>query len=78
MAFGNCCQEILNKTIKMYGSKSSGSFQHVSNVQSRKTQQKNVNKQWLGTSNFLGELLYINISSIKEEGSVEQSLGFDS
>jgi hypothetical protein len=34
--FGHCGQEILNKTIKMYGFKSSGSLIHVINVQSRR------------------------------------------
>jgi hypothetical protein len=57
--FGHCDQEILNKTIKMYGFKSSGSFD-------TKAQQKNFNKNWLDLSNLPSERLYVDISSIKE------------
>jgi hypothetical protein len=64
--FGHCGQKILNKTIKMYGFKSSGSFDTCEQCAIVKAQQKNVNKQWLGSSNLPGERLYINISSIKE------------
>jgi hypothetical protein len=64
--FGHCGQEILNKTIKMYGFKSSGSFDKCEQCAIAKARQKNVNKQWLGSSNLPGERLYINISSIKE------------
>jgi hypothetical protein len=64
--FGHCGQEILNKTIKMYGFKSSGSFDTCEQCAIAKARQKNVNKQWLGSSNLPGECLYINISSIKE------------
>jgi hypothetical protein len=39
---------------------------HVSNVQSQRHDRKNVNKNWLGSSNLPGERLYISISSIKE------------
>jgi hypothetical protein len=64
--FGHCGQEILNKTIKMYGFKSSGSFDTCEQCAIAKARQKNVNKQWLGSSNLPGERLYINMSSIKE------------
>jgi hypothetical protein len=64
--FGHCGQEILNKTIKMYGFKSSGSFDTCEQCAIAKAQQKNVNKNWLGSSNLPGECLYIDISSIKE------------
>jgi hypothetical protein len=40
-----------------------------------KAQQKNVNKSWLGSSNLPGEHLYVDISSIKKEVSVQQSSG---
>jgi hypothetical protein len=40
MFFGHCGREIINKTIKMYGFKSSGSFIHMSNVQSRRHDRK--------------------------------------
>jgi hypothetical protein len=64
--FGHCGQEILNKTIKMYGFKSSGSFDTCEQCAIAKARQKIVNKQWLGSSNLPGERLYIDISSIKE------------
>jgi hypothetical protein len=64
--FGHCGQEILNKTIKMYGFKSSGCFDTCEQCTIAKARQKNVNKQRLGSSNLPGERLYVNISSIKE------------
>jgi hypothetical protein len=64
--FGHCGQEILNKKIKMYGFKSSGSFGTCEQCAIAKAQQKNVNKNWLGSSNLPGERLYVDISSIKE------------
>jgi hypothetical protein len=64
--FGHCGQETLNNTIKMYGFKSSGNFETCEQCAIAKAQQKNVNKNWLGSSNVQGECLYINISSIKE------------
>jgi hypothetical protein len=64
--FGHCGQEILNKTIKMYGFKSSGSFDTCEQCAISKARQKNVNKNWLGSSNFPGERLYVDVNSIKE------------
>jgi hypothetical protein len=64
--FGHCGQEILNKTIKMYGFKSSGSFDTCEQYAIAKARQKNINKQWPDSSNLPGERLYIDISSIKE------------
>jgi hypothetical protein len=55
--FAHCGQEILNKTIKMYGFKSSGSFDTCEQCAIEKAQQKNVNEQWLGSSNLPGEHL---------------------
>jgi hypothetical protein len=42
--FGHCGQEILNKTIKMYGFKSSGCFDTCEQCEIAKARQKNVNK----------------------------------
>jgi hypothetical protein len=64
--FGHCGQEILNKTMKMYGFKSSGNFDTCEQCAIVKARQKNVNKNWLGSSNVPGERLYVDISSIKE------------
>jgi hypothetical protein len=64
--FGHCGQEILNKKIKMYWFKSSGSFDTCQQCAIAKARQKNVNKNWLGSSNFPGERLNVDISSIKE------------
>jgi hypothetical protein len=66
MFFGHCVQEILNKTIKMYGFKFSGSFDTCEQCAIAKAGQKNVNKQWLSSSNLPAERLYVNISPIKE------------
>jgi hypothetical protein len=64
--FGHCGQEILNKTIKMYGFKSSGNFVTCEQCTIVTARQKSVNKNWLGASNSLGERLYVETSSIKE------------
>jgi hypothetical protein len=64
--FGHCGQEILKNTIKMYGFKSSGDFDTCEQCAIAKARQKNVNKNWLGSSNLPGEHLYVDISSIKE------------
>jgi hypothetical protein len=64
--FGHCGQEILNKKIKMYGFKSSGSLDTCEQCAIAKARGKNVNKQWLGSINLPGERLYIDKSSIKE------------
>jgi hypothetical protein len=53
--------------IKMYGFKSSGSFDTCEQCAIAKAQQKNVNNNWLGSSNLPGERLYVDISSIKEK-----------
>jgi hypothetical protein len=67
--FGHCGQEILNNTIKMYGFKSSGDFDTYEQCAIVKARQKDVTKNWLGSSNFPGEKLYVCISSIKEKSS---------
>jgi hypothetical protein len=64
--FGRCGQEIINKTIKMYGFKYSGNFDTCEQCAIAKARQKNVNKNWLGSSTFSGERFYADISSIKE------------
>jgi hypothetical protein len=64
--FGHFVQEVLNNTIKMYGLKSSGNFDRCEQCAIAKARQKNVNKNWLGSSNLPGERLYVGISSVKE------------
>jgi hypothetical protein len=64
--FGHCGQEILNKKIKVYGFKSTGSFDTCEQCAIAKVLQKNINKNWLGSSNLPGERLYFDVSSIKE------------
>jgi hypothetical protein len=64
--YGHFGQEILNKTIKIYGFKSSGSFDTYEQCTIAKARQKNINKNWLGSSNLPGERLYVDINSIKE------------
>jgi hypothetical protein len=58
----------------MYGFKSSGRFDICEQCAIAKAQRKNVNKNWLGSSNLPGERLYVDIRSIKEV-SVEQNFG---
>jgi hypothetical protein len=50
----------------MYGFKSSGNFDTCEQCAIAKAWQKNLNKNWLGSSNLPGESLYVGISSIKE------------
>jgi hypothetical protein len=64
--FGHCGQETLSNTIKMYRFNSSGNFDTCEQCAIAKAQQKNVNKNWLGSSNMPGDFLYVDISSIKE------------
>jgi hypothetical protein len=64
--FRHCGQEILNNNVEMYGFKSSGNFDTCEQCAIVKARQKNVNKNWLGSSNLPGERLYVVISSIKE------------
>jgi hypothetical protein len=52
----------------MYDFKSSGNFETCEEYAISKAQQKNVNKNCLGSSNIAGEQLYIDISSIKGRG----------
>jgi hypothetical protein len=54
------------KTIKMYGFKSSGNFETFEQCAKANSRQKNVNKNWLGSSKMPRERLYIDIISIKE------------
>jgi hypothetical protein len=64
--FGYGGQEILNNTVKLYGFKSSSNFVTFEKCAIAKARQKNVNKNWLSSSNLPGERLYVDISSIKE------------
>jgi hypothetical protein len=50
----------------MYGFKSSSNFDTCEQCAIAKAQQKNVSKNWLGSSNSPGECLYVDISPIKE------------
>jgi hypothetical protein len=58
--FGHYGQEVLNNKIKMYGFKSTYNFDTCEQCAIAKAQQKNVNKNWLVSSNLLGERLYAN------------------
>jgi hypothetical protein len=73
---GHCDQEILNNTIKIYGFKCSGNFDTCEQCAIAKARQKNVNKNWLGSSNLPGERLYVDISLIKQ-GSIGGSKFWD-
>jgi hypothetical protein len=50
--FVHCGQEILKNKIKMYGVKSSSNFDTYGQCAIAKSRQKNVNKNWLGSSNL--------------------------
>jgi hypothetical protein len=73
--FRYCGQEILNNTINMYGFKSANSFDTCEQCAIAKSRQKNVNKNWLVSSNLPGEHLYVDSSSFKKEVLVEKSSG---
>jgi hypothetical protein len=64
--FAHYGQGVINNTIKMYGFNSSGNFDTCEQCAIAKAQQKNVNKNWLGSGNSPGERLYVDIISIKE------------
>jgi hypothetical protein len=57
---------ILSKIIKIYGFKSTGSFDTCEQCAIAKARQKSVNKNWLGSSDLPGERLYVDISSIQK------------
>jgi hypothetical protein len=59
-------QEILNKTIRMYGFKSLDSFDTCEQCAIAKARQKSINKNWLGSSTLPDERLYVDTKSIKE------------
>jgi hypothetical protein len=65
--FGHCGLETLKSTFKMYGLKHSGNFETCKECAVAKAQQKDVNKNWLNSSDVPSERLYINISSIAEK-----------
>jgi hypothetical protein len=65
--FGHCGLETLKSTSEMYGLKHSGNFETCEECAVAKARQKNVNKNWLNSSDVPGERLYINISSIAEK-----------
>jgi hypothetical protein len=71
--FGHCGQEILNNTIEMYGF-TSCNFDTCEQCAIVKARQKNMNKNWLVSSNLPGELLYVDINSIKERSFGEAKL----
>jgi hypothetical protein len=50
----------------MYGFKFSGNFEMYKQCDIAKSRKKNVNKNWLGSSNVPGARFYIDITSIKE------------
>jgi hypothetical protein len=50
----------------MYEFKSSGNFDTCEQCAIAKARKKNVNKNWLGSSNLPGKHLYVDIISIKE------------
>jgi hypothetical protein len=62
--FGNFGQGMLNNMVEMYGFMSSGSFQTCEPSAIAEVRLKNVNKNWLGSSNVLGERLYLDIIPI--------------
>jgi hypothetical protein len=64
--FGHCGHATLKNTVKMYGFKLSRVPETCVECAIAKARQKNVNKNWLGSSNVPGDRLYMDLSSIKE------------
>jgi hypothetical protein len=58
--------ETLKNTAMMYGFRFTGQFEVCEDCAIAKARQKNINKAWSGSSNILGERLYVDISSIQE------------
>jgi hypothetical protein len=52
--FGHCGQETLNNTFEMYGFKTSGKFKTCEQCAIGKAEQKNLNNNFLGSSNVPG------------------------
>jgi hypothetical protein len=65
--FGHCGLETLKCTSKMYGLKHSGNFETCEECAVAKARQKNVDKNWLNSSDVPDKRLYIDISSIAEK-----------
>jgi hypothetical protein len=65
-AFGHCGLETLKNTARMYRYRFTGQFEVCEDCAIAKARQKNINKDWSGSSNIPGERLYVDISSIQE------------
>jgi hypothetical protein len=73
--FGHCAQEILNKTIKMYGLKSSGSFDTCKQCAIAKSRQKTlISNGWVQVICLVNVFISISVQ-LKKEVSVGQSFG---
>jgi hypothetical protein len=62
---GHCGSDRLDRTAKIHGFKLFGELKTCKQCVISKARQKNINKEWKGSSQIPVERLYINISSIK-------------
>jgi hypothetical protein len=58
---GHCCVERLKKTANIHGLKLKGEFKVCEDCAVAKARQRNVNKDWKGGIQVLGERLYLVI-----------------
>jgi hypothetical protein len=63
----NCGVDQLKKTANIHGLKLKGEFKVCEDCAVAKARQRNINKDWKGGSQILGERVYLDISSIKGE-----------
>jgi hypothetical protein len=62
---GHCGSDWLERTARIHGFKLFGELKTCKQCAISKARQKNINKEWKGSSQIPGERLYIDISSIK-------------
>jgi hypothetical protein len=62
---GHCGSDRLERTARIYGFKLFGELKTCEQCAISKARQKNINKEWKGSSQIPGERLYIDISLIK-------------
>jgi hypothetical protein len=62
---GHCVVDWLKKTANIHGLKLKGEFKVCEDFAVAKARQMNLNKDWKGESQVTGEIVYLDISSIK-------------
>ena len=63
---GHCGMDKLQKTANIHGFKLTGKSAICEDCALAKARQKNVNKEWKGSSKLPGERIYLDISSVRD------------